>query len=114
MASASSSARAVPAAPSPAIMMVWSARDFPVNGCAARMPASTTAAVPYNPSNTLEPKYAGGSKHAPFLAPPGKYALLTHVSPLGDCCILLEKYWRVRCMQGIAGRASEGLADWLV
>ena len=46
MASARSSARAVPAAPSPAIMMVWSAKDFPVSGCAAKIPASTTAAVP--------------------------------------------------------------------
>ena len=37
---------AVPAALSPAIMMSCSARPLPVSGCAARMPASTTAAVP--------------------------------------------------------------------
>ena len=37
---------AVPAALSPAIMMSCSARPLPVRGWAARMPASTTAAVP--------------------------------------------------------------------
>jgi hypothetical protein len=46
MASASSSAMAVPAALSPAIMMSCSVKPLPVRGCAARMPASTTAAVP--------------------------------------------------------------------
>lgn len=57
---------AVPAALSPAIMMSCSARLLPVRGCAARIPANTTAAVPCHAETHLKTKLQVGSVNAPW------------------------------------------------